>query len=66
MAVSDQIALANVFRKMHQSPQALLLPNAWDAVSARLFEETGFRAVERRAVDWLGLRLSRWGGNAMG
>jgi 2-methylisocitrate lyase-like PEP mutase family enzyme len=45
MGGSDQIALANVFRKMHQSPPALLVPNAWDAVSARLFEESGFRAV---------------------
>lgn len=42
---SDQVALANAFRTMHQSPPALLLPNAWDAVSARLFEESGFRAV---------------------
>lgn len=45
MGGSDQVALANAFRKMHQSPPALLLPNAWDAVSARLFEESGFRAV---------------------
>ena len=45
MGSSDQIALANAFRKMHQGPPALLLPNAWDAVSARLFEESGFRAV---------------------
>lgn len=42
---SDQAALANGFRAMHRSPPALLLPNAWDAVSARLFEESGFRAV---------------------
>lgn len=45
MGSSDQIALASAFRRMHQSPPALLLPNAWDAVSARLFEESGFRAV---------------------
>ena len=45
MRSSDQIALANAFRRMHQRPPALLLPNAWDAVSARLFEESGFRAV---------------------
>jgi 2-methylisocitrate lyase-like PEP mutase family enzyme len=44
MGGSDQVALTNAFRKMHQSPPALLLPNAWDAVSA-LFEESGFRAV---------------------
>ena len=45
MGGTDQITLANAFRRMHQSPPALLLPNAWDAVSARLFEESGFRAV---------------------
>ena len=45
MGGSDQIALANGFRRMHRSPPALLLPNAWDPVSARLFEESGFRAV---------------------
>ena len=41
----DQIGLANAFRKMHHGSPALLLPNAWDAVSARMFEESGFRAV---------------------
>ena len=45
MPITDQIARAQAFRKMHESPPALLLPNAWDAVSARLFEESGFRAV---------------------
>lgn len=45
MGATDQIAKASAFRKMHQSPPALLLPNAWDAVSARLFEESGFHAV---------------------
>ena len=45
MDTTKQISLANAFRAMHQLPPALLLPNAWDAVSARLFEESGFRAV---------------------
>ncbi len=45
MPITNQIARAQAFRKMHESPPALLLPNAWDAVSARLFEESGFRAV---------------------
>jgi len=30
---------------MHQGPRLLLLPNAWDAMSARLFEAAGFGAV---------------------
>ena len=45
MGANNQIALAQTFRSMHRSPPALLLPNAWDAVSARLFVESGFRAV---------------------
>ncbi len=30
---------------MHHGPRLLLLPNAWDAMSARLFEAAGFGAV---------------------
>jgi len=33
------------FRKLHGGPRLLLLPNAWDAASARLFEEEGFEAI---------------------
>jgi 2-methylisocitrate lyase-like PEP mutase family enzyme len=31
--------------QFHQAPPLLLLPNAWDVASARLFEDAGFRAV---------------------
>lgn len=41
----EHVARAHAFRQMHHGSPALLLPNAWDAVSARLFEEAGFRAV---------------------
>jgi 2-methylisocitrate lyase-like PEP mutase family enzyme len=36
---------ADAFRTMHQAPPILLLPNAWDAVSARLFVKAGARAI---------------------
>ena len=36
---------ADAFRAMHQAPPILLLPNAWDAVSARLFVRAGARAI---------------------
>ncbi len=37
---------AEVFRSLHQAgSKGLLLPNAWDAASARIFEETGFPAI---------------------
>jgi len=33
------------FRQMHQGPEILVLPNAWDAASARIFEAAGFQAL---------------------
>jgi 2-methylisocitrate lyase-like PEP mutase family enzyme len=36
---------ADVFRALHRSPTILVLPNAWDAVTARLFEAEGFPAI---------------------
>ena len=40
-----QISLAQAFRRMHDRSKVLLLPNAWDAGSARLFELRGFAAI---------------------
>src|SRR5690349_10472475 len=37
--------LAETFKRSHRSPPLLLLPNAWDAMSARKFEVAGFDAV---------------------
>jgi 2-methylisocitrate lyase-like PEP mutase family enzyme len=34
-----------IFRKLHHGAQPLLLPNAWDAGSARLFESLGAAAI---------------------
>ena len=31
--------------RMHHGPHILVLPNAWDSASARVFEESGFRAI---------------------
>jgi 2-methylisocitrate lyase-like PEP mutase family enzyme len=36
---------ADVFRSLHQAPPILILPNAWDAVTARLFVKAGARAI---------------------
>ena len=44
-ALSDQSEKAERFRQLHKGPKALILPNAWDVASARLFEEAGFQAV---------------------
>lgn len=37
--------LAQIFRELHYGPPILVLPNAWDAISARLFEVEGFPAI---------------------
>lgn len=31
--------------RLHQGPDVLVLPNAWDCASARIFEEAGFPAI---------------------
>jgi 2-methylisocitrate lyase-like PEP mutase family enzyme len=41
----DLRSLADRFRRLHQGPRILVLPNAWDAASARLYEEAGFSAI---------------------
>ena len=33
------------FRQLHRGPGVLILPNAWDVASARIFEEAGFPAI---------------------
>jgi 2-methylisocitrate lyase-like PEP mutase family enzyme len=45
MTQDRQKQLAESFRYAHRSPPLLLLPNAWDAMSARQFEAAGFGAV---------------------
>ncbi len=41
----DQVAKARLFQQMHLGPEILVIANAWDAASARVFEEAGVRAV---------------------
>jgi 2-methylisocitrate lyase-like PEP mutase family enzyme len=36
---------AELFRSLHRGPEILILPNAWDCASARIFELTGFPAI---------------------
>src|SRR5258708_10041711 len=45
MTVHSQKDRALQFRQMHTNPPLLVLPNAWDAASARIFEQAGFPAV---------------------
>src|SRR6202012_273730 len=41
----NQKAKAELFRSLHAGPEILVLPNAWDAISARIVESEGFPAV---------------------
>lgn len=45
MDISRQAEKAERLRKLHHGPRILLLPNAWDVVSARLIEECGYPAI---------------------
>src|SRR5690242_18796023 len=42
---AEQAQQAELFRNKHRGPRLLLLPNAWDAMSARVFVAAGFDAV---------------------
>lgn len=43
--MADQRAKAEAFKKLHQGPGILMLPNAWDAASACILEAAGFAAI---------------------
>jgi 2-methylisocitrate lyase-like PEP mutase family enzyme len=45
MDLTPQRQRAEAFRKMHDRSRILILPNAWDVASAKIFEAAGFRAV---------------------
>lgn len=42
---ADQVRMAEAFRARHARRPVLLLPNAWDGMSARLFAAAGFEAM---------------------
>jgi 2-methylisocitrate lyase-like PEP mutase family enzyme len=41
----DSRARAELFQKLHLGPEILVIANAWDAASARIFEDAGVKAV---------------------
>ena len=41
----DNATKAALFQRLHLGPEALVIANAWDAASARVFEQAGIRAV---------------------
>src|SRR5438445_708433 len=66
MTPVSQREQAETFRRLHQGPGLLILPNAWDVATARLVEAAGFPAVATTSagVAWAlgypdGERISR-------
>ncbi len=45
MRLMTQADKAKLFLELHRSEHPLVLPNAWDVASARIFEEAGFPAI---------------------
>jgi 2-methylisocitrate lyase-like PEP mutase family enzyme len=45
MNQAEQAVKAELFRALHSGPPLLLLPNAWDAISARIIVAAGFHAI---------------------
>ncbi len=43
--MASQSAKAEAFRALHRGAKILVLPNAWDVASARIFEDAGFPAI---------------------
>jgi len=45
MTATSQAEKARQLLALHRGPRILLLPNAWDVASARIFEDAGFPAI---------------------
>jgi 2-methylisocitrate lyase-like PEP mutase family enzyme len=45
MNTAEQAGKAAAFRALHAGPRALVMANAWDAMTARMFEAEGFPAI---------------------
>ena len=43
--IPNQISKAELLRALHRGPKILVLPNAWDVASARIFEDAGASAI---------------------
>jgi len=51
----NRITKAELFRKLHAGPEPLLLPNAWDAASARLIAAEGYPAIASSSAACAGV-----------
>jgi 2-methylisocitrate lyase-like PEP mutase family enzyme len=51
--MNSQAEKAEAFRSLHDRRRVLILPNAWDVPSARVFEDEGFPAVATSSAGML-------------
>jgi len=51
--MSTQAEKAEEFRRLHDRMEVLVLPNAWDVPSARVFEDEGFPAIATSSAGML-------------
>jgi 2-methylisocitrate lyase-like PEP mutase family enzyme len=51
--MNSQVEKAEKFRSLHDRRRVLILPNAWDIPSARVFEDEGFPAVATSSAGML-------------
>lgn len=51
--MTSQADKAEAFRRLHNRKEVLVLPNAWDVPSARIFEDEGFPAVATSSAGML-------------
>jgi len=54
-----QLDQATQFRQLHRGPGILILPNAWDVASARVFEEAGYPDGQKIPREEMLARIGR-------
>ena len=60
MNQAEQASKAEAFRALHRGPHLLLLPNAWDAMSARIVASEGFPAIATTSGGLAWALACRW------
>ena len=51
---NNQKQKADDFLALHRAPSILILPNAWDVVSEKIFELEGFKAIGTSDLSQIG------------
>src|SRR6185295_18455410 len=60
----DRVEQAARFKALHEGPEPLLIPNAWDLGSAKLLASMGFKAIATTSSGFAA-SIGRLDGNAV-